>query len=403
MPRGPGGSTSGKRNLFARTHALLLPYAWIKTLLCAVVACALIAIATPAGADAPRLDSPQLGALEARPMPVPKGFNTYEGGWIQFHYHPSFREHVQPLIREADSVRHDLVAHLGQSVLDDVRVYVARTPGEMAALAPEGAPFPEYASGVAYSQLGLILLTIAPVTANAHHDLAQIFRHELAHVALHDAVAGRPIPRWFNEGFAVYASGESSLIRLQTLWTATLADRLLPLQDLERLFPADTTDVSIAYAEAADVLRFLVRRQDRHRFANMIGRVRTGQDFERALQDAYGTDLRTLEFDWREDVGKRYSFWPVLVSGTVVWVSIFGLFLAGWRRRRQRDQETMARWAREEAAEEELQRRTLMRESAARVHIVLAPQRIPPQELRPSVPEAEIPKVEHDGQWHTLH
>jgi hypothetical protein len=275
----------------------------------------------------------------------------------------------------------------------------------MATLAPEGAPFPDYAAGVAYSDLGLILLTIAPVDLNSRHNLDEIFRHELAHVALHDAMDGQPIPRWFNEGFAIFVSGEGSVVRLQTLWTATLADTLLPLGKLESVFPADATTASIAYAQAADVLRFLVRREDRHRFANFMARLRRGQSFEQALQNAYGTDLAMLEHEWREDVAKRYTFWPVLLSGSVVWVGILGLFVVGWRRRRRRNQETMARWAREEAAEDELRRRAAVRESAARLHIVLSPQsqRISTPQLRPSGAETDVPKVEHDGQWHTLH
>jgi hypothetical protein len=125
-------------------------------------------------------------------------------------------------------------ARLGQAVLSDLTVYVARTPGEMSTLAPEGAPYPKYAAGVAYSELGLVLLTLTPKHPGAAHDLVEIFRHELAHVALHQGVSGRAVPRWFNEGFAVHASGESSLARLQTLWTATLAGDLMPLSRLDR-------------------------------------------------------------------------------------------------------------------------------------------------------------------------
>jgi hypothetical protein len=311
---------------------------------------------------------------------------------------------VEPLIAQADSMRHDLATRLAQQVLPRVHVRIARTPAEMETLAPEGAPYPGYAAGVAYSRLGLVLLTLTPQYPRARHDLLEIFRHELAHVALYEAAGGRHLPRWFDEGFAVFASGETSAARLQTLWTATLADTLIPLKDLVHLFPADPTDVSIAYAQAADVVRFLVRREERHRFAGMISRIRQGQSFEQALESAYGTSVAMLEQEWREDVGKRYTFWPVLVSGTVVWVGIIGLFAFGWRRRRQRHHETLARWGREEALEDE--RRRLAAEMAqARVHIVLSPvaQQLQEAPMPPPVADADVPKVEHDGRWHTLH
>jgi hypothetical protein len=254
---------------------------------------------------------------------------------------------------------------------------------------------------VAYPQLGLVLLTIHPVTPNSRHEIGEVFRHELAHIALHQAVRSRYVPRWFNEGFAVHASGETSFARLQTLWTATLADELMPLQKMERTFPADDVGASVAYAQAADVVRYLVRQQEQHRFRAMIEHIRKGQPFERAMRDAYGVDLATLEYEWREDVAKRYTFWPVFFSGSFVWAAALGLFVWGWRRRRKRNKETLARWAKEEAVEDQ---KKVEAEPAPRVHIVFTrgSQRLP--EMKPPMPsDAEIPKVEHEGRWHTLH
>jgi hypothetical protein len=341
----------------------------------------------------------------SRAVPAPPAdFNTYDGGWIRFAYHPSIRERVQRLIADADEARHELRSRLDQAVLENVVVHVARTSGEMASLVPRTANVPEYASGLAFPGLDLVLLTVHPSQPGAHHDLTEIFRHELAHLALSDAVGPRPIPRWFNEGFAVFASGEGSLVRLQTLWSATLAERLLSLGDLERTFPADAETASVAYAQAADIVRFLVRRHERHRFRSLIERYRRGQSFDRALEDAYGVDRAMLEYEWRQDVAKRYTFWPVLFSGSLVWVLAVGLFVWGYRRRRRRNQETLARWDREQAVEDARQLRGSHPAPGTRVHIVLARGEPPPvPEDLPVRVEPEVPKVEHDGRWHTLH
>jgi hypothetical protein len=358
-------------------------------------------------------DAPRSHGGSLRLPGVPAGFNTYDGGWIKFVYHPSIRERVQPLIADAAAVRTQLTEWLGQPVLSEVRVSVARTPGEMATLAPPNAPYPDYAAGVAYPEIGLVLLTVKPVHPNSQHDLNEVFRHELAHIALEDAVSGRPVPRWFNEGFAVLASGETSYVRLQTLWTATVSDSLLTLPQMERSFPADENQANIAYAQAADVVRFLVRREEQHRFRGMISRLRDGETMDSALLNSYGEDAAALESEWREEVAKRYTFWPVLFSGTLIWAGTLGLFVLGWRRKRRKAAATLARWEREEAAEDEVRRRLALRAdtgaAAPRVHIVLsrggsdeAPASIPPAAMH-RMPDVEVPKVEHDGQWHTLH
>lgn len=370
---------------------------------------ALVESRREAPADAPRSQAGQL-----RLPGVPAGFNTYDGGWIKFVYHPSIRERVQPLIADAPAARTALTEWVGQPVLSEVRVVVARTPGEMATLAPPNAPYPDYAAGVAYPEIGLVLLTVKPVHNNSQQDLAEVFRHELAHVALEDAVAGRAVPRWFNEGFAVVASGETSFVRMGTLVNATFSDRLLSLAQLERTFPANEDDAGVAYAEAADVVRFLIRRQELHRFRGLVSRLRDGETMDSALLNSYGEETATLESEWRDDVTRRYAFFPALGSGSVIWAGTLGLFALGWRKKRKKAQATLARWRKEEAAEDEMRKRLALRVdpsgSSPRVHIVLArnpaddaaPPSVPPQMLQ-KLPDVEVPKVEHDGQWHTLH
>ena len=350
-------------------------------------------------------DAPRLGAGVLHMPPQPAGFNTYNARWLTFVYHPTSRERMQPLLAQADAVRSQLSERLGFPVLSEVRVEIARTPLEMTTFAPAGAPYPEYAAGVAYSELGLVLLTLAPVHPGSEQDLGEVFRHELAHVALSDALNGQQVPRWFNEGFAVFASGESAFVRMKTLSMATVGGSLIPLHDLERSFPNDETKAQVAYAEAVDVLRFLVRREDAHRFRALIAELRSGKAFDKAVFAAYGVELSTLELEWRDDVSRRYTFWPILLSGTFFWVIALGVFVWGWRRRRRRDKLTLQRWAREEAVEDLQRARLAMRNEAARVHIVLATGAEAPaaQLVMPLPSEVEVPRIEHDGTWHTLH
>jgi hypothetical protein len=356
-------------------------------------------------------DQPRGGARPLELPAVPATFNVADHGWIHFAYPASTRARVQPLMRAADEIRAELGRRLGQSVLHDVHVRVARTPFEMTTLAPEGAPYPKYASGVAYSEIGLVLLTLDPAQAGQMYDVAEVFRHELAHLALGDAVLdSERVPHWFNEGLAVHLSGESSLLRLKTLTTATLAGRLIPLSHLERGFPADAMSAEVAYAEAADVVRFLLRQEDRERFPALIARLRNGEPFASALSDAYGVDLWTLEHEWHEDVAKRYSFLPVFFSGSLIWIGVLVLFALAWRRRRRQSKETLERWAREEAfAEIRRARNDTALAPVPRVHIVLPNSEAtpaPPPEvplLPPAPVDVEVPKVEHEGNWHTLH
>ncbi len=349
-------------------------------------------------------DTPAAGALE-RP-PVPSDYSTYDGGWIRMAYHPSLAARAQVLREEAEKVRLELQQFLGRPVLQDVDVRIGRTAGEMETLAPKGAGFPRYAAGVAFSELGLVLLTAAPRYPGAHHDLSEVFRHELAHIALHDAVSRENVPRWFNEGFAIHASHEAETSRMQALWTATLSGNLIPFKQITRSFPADGQTASIAYAQAADMVRFLMRGGEEHRFQALIRRVETGQTFDQALFDAYATDMFSLEKGWREDVARRYTFWPVLFGGSLIWVAGFGLLIFGYTKRRKRAAAKMARWAREEAIEDaQRQWAQALLARSGRVRVVVSESGSGAEESKQNgtVISQPVPSIEHEGQRHTLH
>jgi hypothetical protein len=255
-----------------------------------------------------------------------------------------------------------------------------------------------------------VLLTLQPHNAGAPHDLVEVFHHELAHVALHEAVDNHHVPRWFNEGFAIHLSGESSLARLQTLWGATLGGTLLPLDALDRAFPSEDHEVSVAYAQSADVVRHLLRTHEQQRFMSLLKKLGEGKAFDRGLEESYGLDLHALEYEWRQEAERRFNFWPVLLSGSMIWVGALGLFMLAWRRRRQKQRATLARWTREEEAEE-LGRKRALAAPPGRVRILLGPAQhaesnaptLPPDELPMVDSSVTVPKIEHDGSWHTLH
>jgi hypothetical protein len=298
------------------------------------------------------------------------------------------------LLKEADEFRARVSEDFGQPLLQGVVVRVVRTPEQMTELAPEGAPPPAYAAGVAYPSLHVVLLALqAPQTWDAP-DLLELLRHELTHVALTEAVGAHHVPRWFDEGLAIHESGELPWARTKTLWDATLGKRLLPLSYLDRGFPSDSYEVNEAYAESADFVRFLMRDTDRARFGALLQRVRGGVPFDRTLEDSYGADVRKLEYEWRDELGRRFGIIPMITGGGLLWVLIAGLAGAAWLKKRRRARAKLAEWAREEA---EMDAALAVRGGAREAPAGApgdddVPQRMP-----------SIPVVEHDGRWHTLH
>jgi Peptidase MA superfamily len=407
---------------FARFVGLLLG------LLCITVAPIMTPSALAAGHANDTNDEPVASpprdvplVLPAASLTIPSLPPTYQQrdlGWITIAYPPSVHERVRPLIDEAEAFKATLTDMLGQSVLDrpqaldhvggdpraprHVDVRVARSADDMAAMAPREVPPPAYASGVAYPSLRLVLLSLTAPVGGEPTELDEVFRHELFHIALEDAVNEHHVPLWFNEGMAIYVSGEHPWLRKKTLWDATLSRSVIDLSHLDRAFPSQSYEASIAYAESADFVRFLLRDQDHERFLALIERVRGGQPFDRALSDAYDTDSRKIEYQWREDIAKRYTFAPVLASGALVWVVALGILVLGYTRKRRRDRAILARWEEEEALQQgPLQ---IVPSDLSGSNAGALSQASPVSQGVPAdISRRGLPKIEHEGGWHTVH
>lgn len=345
--------------------------------------------------DAPRLDS------DAAPLPsAPPEYLAHDEGWLHVRYHPAAREQVRPLLGAAAQLRSDLAEALGVAPLASVEVRVAAIPAELARLGP--ADPPSNAGAVAYTDRALVLLSLASPLTLEPPRLTTRFRHALTHLALDEAVGRRPVPRWFHEGLAARIAGEDERSRFTTLTLAALRGRLLRLSELEASMPDDAPEASLAYAEAADFVRFLQQRSA-PTLQRLVARLAMGQPFADALAGASASSVDALEHAWHEDMSRRYASLPVLFVGLAL--SLLALLVVLVRKlRKPRVSRAVAllrakRLARHDRAPseptEESARRTTLRVliSRSRGAAAVAPRRT----------DGDVPKIEHDGRWHTLH
>jgi hypothetical protein len=298
---------------------------------------------------------------------------------------------VRSLEATVAAIRAELSAQLGVEVLRTVEIRVAAAPVEMARLAP-AERLGGNAFAFAFRDARLVVMSASASRSLDAPDLEGLLRHALAHLALDEALGDRPVPPWFHEGYAAHVSGEDTLSRARTLTAAALQRRLVSVREIEQSFPEGAPDGSIADAEAADFARFLVERPGPERFAALIGKIRGGAAFDAALGEAYGEGAEQVELVWRRELARRYGFVPVLGGATLGWAVIA---LALFMRRLDRHR-ALAALQKQRAPGERRPRPA--RETRAR------PARLDDEALaEPVIAEPEVPKIEHDGRWHTLH
>ena len=314
-----------------------------------------------------------VGTAEAAPPPPPSEYLEHDGDGFFVAYHPGTRERVRGLLPRLAQIREELRTAVGAEVLSEVHVRVVALPLELTRVAPN---VPSLETGGAVMEEDRLVI-VSGHGAAGREGLERSLRHHLAHLALSEATGDADVPTWFEEGFAVHFSREDRGARLQSIELAVLTGATPSLEELAESQTAEQR------AFAADFARFAADEPER--VPALISGLRDGLPFDRALESAFGARAGSIDRSWREDIARRYAFFPVALLGLIMWLAVT---LVGRLRRRR--------------ASAAVPERTSVRPRRLRAR-TLRPRDVAAHEVAGRREGASVPKVEHEGDWHTLH
>jgi len=215
---------------------------------------------------------------------------------------------------------------LGQAEPGPIRLIVIR--GSRAADTLLGGRLPPWGAGFALPGARTVI-----IRADAGEP-RQILRHELAHLALHQAVRGR-VPLWFDEGYAAVASGEIDRLVALQLSVAVARGRVPTLDELDRGLRSARATAEASYGLAASAVLFLARGHPSGELRPLLERLGQGEPFGSAVLATTGLTLGRMEIAWQRDVRRRYG-WIVWLTAGGFWLLVaFLVIAAAWLRRRR--------------------------------------------------------------------
>jgi hypothetical protein len=182
-----------------------------------------------------------------------------------------------------------------------------------------------------------------------------VLRHELAHLALHEAMGDIP-PRWFDEGYASFAAGEWG--REQVIATnVALAWKGVPsLAALDSAFYGGPARAAGAYALAHRAVVELAAL-DRERGLTLFFRYwRDSRDLDAALRRSFTLTQAQFEERWRRLTRRRYGALAIFADFTVASVILVVLLVPLHLSRRKRNRERLALMSAVEAETEAKER-----------------------------------------------
>jgi peptidase MA superfamily protein len=301
----------GHRSGGRRRRALILRRA------AALVAIALCGVVRPRGAraqDAPlRLDRSRFTAL----------------------FYPSERTLAQSLISLA--IANDTFPGLPRPTQ---HVLVAIAPDTRRFREWVGPHAPEWGAAVSFPESRRIVLQGRAAGAAAG-DPREVFRHELAHLALHEYL-GDLAPRWFDEGYASYAARETARTDALAANLALVVKGTPSFDQLDSEFFEGATTAQTAYALAYGAVDQLASLDTAHGLSSFFASWKREASMERAVRLTYGMTMAEFEQRWQKQTRRRYGglalVGDVTLAGLLLLVIIVPLYVL----RSQRDRRRMA-------------------------------------------------------------
>lgn len=242
-----------------------------------------------------------------------------------------------------------LSQEIGVELVDSVVVFI--TPSKEVFQKMVGENIPKWSDGIAAPIHNTIILK-SPRWIPPETDNKAIAIHELTHIILARAVKGNPIPRWFNEGLAVYYSGEKGYASSTLVSKALLTDSIIPLSDIDEVLQFHVDKAQLAYQESYLAINYLMNQYGSDAVKKIIQKLGDGLNLNQALLEVIDLDLWEFEDEWLDHIKRKYRWHFLVEFDNYLWVLILALFIIGFIIMRRRNKKTIQRWQMEDETTE---------------------------------------------------
>ena len=216
---------------------------------------------------------------------------------ITFHWYAGGPDFGQRLASEVED-KLDIL-QLGKELEAPVQAFIYETSADVigAILFAQA-----WTGGLAFPSQNILLITVDP--DNLEIDLPGLV-HELAHLLVGEVTFNcfGDLPRWLDEGLAVYSEGGPQEFQRFALQEAIDNRELISLRSLNSSFPASDTGATLSYALSWSLVDYMITAYGWPNMQELLAVFSEGSTYEAAVEQVYGLDLDSLEDAWHLSLG----------------------------------------------------------------------------------------------------
>ena len=247
------------------------------------------------------------------------------------------------------------------------RVVIAVAPDERRFRDWIGPAAPEWGAAIAFPAQRLIVMQGRTAGSDAG-DPRVVLRHELAHLALEEALGELP-PRWFHEGYASVAAGEWGRQEVLATSVALLLRGMPSLDSLNASLSSTAPRADAAYALAHRAVAELAALDPQRGLTLFFEYWRQTRSLEVAIRRAFGVTQAQFEERWRQRTRRQYGALAIAADLSLAAALLMTVVVPLYMARRRRDRRRLTAMRAAELAAERAARESalaeLLGESAA--------------------------------------
>lgn len=226
-----------------------------------------------------------------------------DDGKVRLFYYGNDETRANRLLKTAVEALDRISQQIGVTPELKAKVYLYGSKSDMAmALYSRSESYDAMTTtlGVLVSEDTLLLLSSEP-------DSGQTMAHELTHLVVGQATDNpyqAPIPRWLDEGLAMYNEGKLPGRNREALDWAIENDVLISVRSMTG-YSGDAAQVNLFYAQSYSLAEYLLKEYGKDKMVELLQVFRRGAYQDDALKEVYDFDIDQLDDQWREYVGAR--------------------------------------------------------------------------------------------------
>ncbi len=179
------------------------------------------------------------------------------------------------------------------------------------------------------------------------NDFSTTLVHELFHLLIHQKMGITELPRWMDEGLAIFYSDDKKWIMSTAISKALATRSLIPLSQIDNVLKFHMAKAELAYQESYSAVQYLLATYDIDAVMKILDGLKSNQSMDDCFKTATGSSFHDFELEWINYIKKHYKWTWISEFDDYIWIFIIVLFFLVGIIIRLRNRQKLQEWENE--------------------------------------------------------